>query len=82
MIANEKKPDKIQKAYEETILQEDVNIIHNIDRTHRMVVDALHAFVEQYDKLKGYPNIINPFAGAYVAAKGALKDTWKEWKIR
>lgn len=39
----------------------------------RALLAALEAFTEQYQKLAGFPNIIGPFVGPYVAAKSAVE---------
>ena len=33
---------------------------------------ALRAFVEQRDKLAGFPQAVDPYSGAYVAARAAI----------
>ena len=42
-------------------------------RRHLALEIGCRAFVEQYDRLTGFPNLTAPYAGAYVAAKSALQ---------
>lgn len=40
--------------------------------SHADLLEALRAFVEQYAKLAGFPDLTSPYSGAFVAARAAI----------